>query len=328
MRRSQRTRPLAPALIYMGIDELVSRQNADGGWPYHHGSSWTEPTAYAVLALLAAGARTPATKGLGWLRAARRRDGGWPPRPGIDESSWVTALVALIPSSDLGGGMHDGAIRWLLATKGEESSWAYRLREWLLGNPVSPELEYPGWPWIPGAAAWVGPTSLAILALDNECRCGPGGSPEDSLVAAAQSRIAEGRKFLMRRMCREGGWNHGSVRALGYEAEPYPETTGMALAALGGQRSPELDRALAVARRFLDECRSADALNWLRLGLSAHGQLPAGFCPPSGIRYHTVPELALDLVVSEAGLRRKLLGTGAGQRATGRALAGALRDHS
>jgi hypothetical protein len=67
-------------------------------------------------------------------------------------------------------------------------------------------------------------------------------------------------------MCREGGWNHGSVRALGYESKAYPETTGMALAALHGVQAPELPRAIGVAQRFLAACRSADALNWLRLG--------------------------------------------------------------
>jgi hypothetical protein len=101
-------------------------------------------------------------------------------------------------------------------------------------------------------------------------------------------------------MCREGGWNHGSVRALGYESSPYPETTGMALAALRGVRSPATERGLAVARRFLGECRSADALNWLRLGLLAHGQLPAGYCRPEGIENRTLPDTSLGLLVAEA----------------------------
>ena len=46
----------------------------------------------------------------------------------------------------------------------------YRIRMWLLGVPQMPEHEFPGWPWIPGSAAWVGPTSLAILALEKEMR--------------------------------------------------------------------------------------------------------------------------------------------------------------
>ena len=173
-----------------------------------------------------------------------------------------------------------------------------RLRQWLLGVPRSPEAEFPGWPWIPGTAAWVGPTSLAILALEREARRRP--------TAAIRARIDEGRGFLLRRMCQEGGWNHGSARALGYESEPYPETTGMGLAALRGVHDSRVSRSVRVAHRFLDNCRSADALNWLRLGLLAHGELPDSYCPPSQIAYRTLTERSLDLLVMETQKGRDL----------------------
>jgi hypothetical protein len=276
----------------MAIEILASKQNRDGGWPYVRGSSWTEPTVYAVLALLAAGETEPAKRGLRWILATGRPDGGWPPQAGVDQSTWVTALVALLPPEQLGTRAHARAIAWLLETTGRESTVTYRLREWLLGNPRDPEQEFPGWPWIPDAAAWVGPTSLAILALDKEYRRRP--------LAAIRERIDSGRRFLQTRMCREGGWNYGSVRALGYECLPYPETTGMALAALRGVQSSGTERSLAVARRFLGECRSADALNWLRLGLLAHGQLPAGYCHPVAVENRTLPDTSLGLLVAEA----------------------------
>ena len=275
----------------MAIEILVGRQNRDGGWPYVRGSSWTEPTVYAVLALLAAGEMEPAQRGLRWIRAIGSPDGGWPPQAGVDQSTWVTALVALLPPEHLGATAHARAIAWLMATAGRESSATYRLREWLLGNPRLPEQEFPGWPWIPDAAAWVGPTSLAVLALEKEYRRRP--------LPAIRDRIDSGRRFLQARMCREGGWNHGSVRALGYESLPYPETTGMALAALRGVQSPATERSLPVARRFLGECRSADALNWLRLGLLAHGQLPAGYCHPVAVEERTLPDTSLGLLVAE-----------------------------
>jgi len=274
----------------MSIQLVVSKQNRDGGWPYVRGTSWTEPTVYAILALLAAGELEPARRGLKWLRAAQLSDGGWPPQTGFDESTWVTALVALVPPDQLGEGIHARAINWLLGTSGEESSVTYRVRQWLLGMPQMPEHEFPGWPWIPGSAAWVGPTSLAILALEKEALRRPS--------AAIKLRVSEGRRFLLRRMCQGGGWNHGSVRALGYEATPYPETTGMALAALHGVRSRETESALNVADHFLRECRSADALNWLRIGLMAHARLPANYCPPAQLACRTLPETSLDMLVA------------------------------
>jgi len=283
----------------MSIEIVVSKQNPDGGWPYVRGASWTEPTVYAILALVAAGQIQPARRGLDWIRARQQADGGWPPQAGVDESAWVTALVALIPVEQLGAAIHGRAIAWLLACRGQESSAAYRFREWLLGHPRTPEQEFPGWPWLPGTAAWVGPTSLAVLALDKEQRRNPS--------EGIRIRIDEGRSFLLKRMCKEGGWNHGSVRALGYESSPYPETTGMALAALRGVRTPEVGRALAVAQRFLATCRSADAWNWLRLGLLAHGQLEPGFRPPAPVTCRTLPETSLNLLVTEAQKRREVL---------------------
>ncbi|HTX37775.1 MAG TPA: prenyltransferase/squalene oxidase repeat-containing protein [Bryobacteraceae bacterium] len=274
----------------MPIENLLERQNPDGGWPYSHGGSWTEPTVYAILASLAAGERDAADRGMRWIVSARRPDGGWAPCGGVDQSTWVTGLVALLPPERLGRPYYEEAVRWLLRTTGEESAFSYRLREFLLGNSPPPEQKFPGWPWVPGAAAWVGPTSIAILALRQAAR--RGASPP------LQKRLEAGRGFLLAHMCRDGGWNHGSVRPLGYESNPYPETTGMALAALAGTKSPEVDRALTVARQFLAECRSADALNWLRLGLMAHGQLPADYCAPT-VTYRTTPETALGLLVAQ-----------------------------
>jgi len=253
---------------------------------------------YAILALLAAGEIDPARRGLDWVRASQRPDGGWPPQTGCDESTWVTALVALLPPNQLGTAVHARAIDWLLDTDGEESSATYRLRRWLLGTPQLPDTEFPGWPWIPGSAAWVGPTSLAILALQREMVRRPS--------AAIRRRVDQGHRFLLGRMCQGGGWNHGSVRALGYESPPYPETTGMALAALrgvGGRATPQNQDGAA---RFLGECRSADALNWLRIGLMAHGRLSDNFSPPAPLPCRTLPESSLDMLVAATSKGKNL----------------------
>ena len=288
-----------PLISFMTIDVLVSKQNRDGGWPYVRGASWTEPTVYSVLAMLSAGETESAARGLQWILRTQRPDGGFPPQAGIDESSWVTALVALLPPEQMSESAHQRAIRWLLKTTGKESTPVYRLREWLLGNPRPADQEFPGWPWIPGTAAWVGPTSLAILALEKE--------RSRRHAVEIDRRITEGRQFLMTRMCHEGGWNHGGVHALGYESRPYPETTGMALAALRGVDTPGIHRAVEKAQVFLSECRSADALNWLHLGLMAHGGMPAGYCRPADVECRTLPETSLQMLVGEVQKGRNLL---------------------
>ena len=273
----------------MSIQTLVAAQNRDGGWAYVRGASWTEPTVYAILALLAAGETEAAGKGVRWLRSQQLPDGGWPPQTGFDESTWVTALAALVPVDLLGGAAHGRAVEWLMKTSGEETTRTFRLRQWLLGNSSS-AVEPAAWPWVPGTAAWVGPTCISILALTKENRRRP--SP------AIAGRIADGQAFLLQRECPGGGWNHGSVRVYGHDGLPYPETTGLALIALRGVRSPQTQRGLAVARKFLDQSRSADALNWLRLGLLAHDQLPVGYCRPADVACRTLMENSLDILVA------------------------------
>jgi len=276
----------------MPIPELLQQQNPDGGWSYRRGGSWTEPTVYAVLALAGAGDSAAAERGLQWIRAAQRDDGGWQARPGVGESCWVTSLAALLPAQRLGEERHRRATAWLSATTGMESSVLYRVRQWMMGGQTSSQTTAPGRPWVPGSAAWVIPTSLGILALDRENRLRP--------VPGLASRIDAGRRFLFNRMCKGGGWNHGSTRALGYESGAYPETTGMALAALRGCHGWQTDQSLAVALRFLDQCRTADALNWLRLGLAAQGRMPEGYRAPPGIAYRTVPEVATSVLADGA----------------------------
>jgi len=283
----------------MTFDVLAAKQNPDGGWPYIRGVSWTEPTVYSILAMLAAGAQESAARGIGWLRRMARSDGGFSPQAGVVDSTWVTALVALLPPEELGVPTHEGAIQWLLRTTGNESTKLYRLRQWLLGATRPADQKFAGWPWTQGAAAWVGPTSLAILALDKESRRKPS--------AEISRRIAEGRQFLMTRCCHEGGWNHGAAEALGYAAGPYPETTGMALAALRGVDGPEVRRAIAAAQGFLADSRSADAINWLGLGLLSHGGMPADYCRPPGVASRTVPETSLAMLMAEVQKGRDVL---------------------
>lgn len=247
-------------------EDLLGRQNADGGWSYHRGGSWTEPTCYALLALATDGAghEPEVRRGMAWLGRCQRADGGFAPRESVPESTWLTALPLLLPSTP-DGIDRKKAVTWVLAQTGLESGWANRLRWWMLGFEGD-SINFDGWAWYPGTAAWVGPTALSILALEKlEKR----GGVADS--ASLRKRIDQGRGFLLARRCRDGGWNHGSTRALGYDSDSYPETTGLALLALHGVKNPAIAQGLARGERHLAASRSSIASSWLRLGLGAHG---------------------------------------------------------
>ena len=278
---------------------LVDVQNRDGGWPYRKGGgSWTEPTVYALLAQLA-DLREPASfeRGLNWLRSGQRPDGGWSPTASVAQSTWVTALVALLPPGSIGAAPERAALAWIMSQKGEESTLLYKLRNKLLGNVAGVAEIHDGWPFYPGAAAWVAPTALTVLALEKIQRATP-----QSPVA---ERIAVGKQFLLDRMCRDGGWNYGRSNVLGVEADSYPETTGVALLALHGAQSAQLPLAIQAAEEHLRRCRSAEAMSWLTLALEAHGRKPdRGQTPAPPCR--TVQDEALAVLAKAACAGRNL----------------------
>ncbi|MBZ5608161.1 MAG: terpene cyclase/mutase family protein [Acidobacteriia bacterium] len=281
------------------LSSLLSRQNPDGGWPYSRGSSWTEPTVYALLALSASGEGDAHVvyRGLQWLRIAQRSDGGWSPGQSVDESTWVTALVLLLPDAMLARFNTRSALRRLLAQTGRESTWTLRLRSMLISGRVDPRSP-DGWPWFPDTAAWVTPTALGVLALRKTGRRNPSREIQD--------RIQQGQEFLISRMCADGGWNHGSSKALGYDGPSYPETTGLALLALKGVPENRLVKSIGRAEQHLAVCRSLEAASWLEMGLLAHGRpSEAGTIPLN--RALTTQELAVAVVAQEARRGRKIL---------------------
>jgi hypothetical protein len=280
------------------VPEIVAAQNPDGGWGYTRGSSWTEPTAYALLALAAeGGAAEAAGRALAWLKQRQRPDGGWPPEGRVERSTWVTALVLLLPpDQDVGPG-REQAVAWLVRESGQESAWTNRLRRWLSGQHADHDPGGTGWPWYPDTAAWVTPTALSVLAAAKAVR--------RHRNAALEGRLEMARQYLQDRQCKDGGWNHGYTRGFGYDAGSYPETTGQALLALSGVRTAGVERGLARVEAQLRECRSADGLDWLRLGLQAHGRAVSGR-EVKPLVCRTIPDMAL-AVLARAAARGKNL---------------------
>lgn len=276
------------------VTALLAAQNQDGGWAYRRGTSWTEPTVYALLALSTAPSDTGTVlkRGFEWLEKTRCPDGAWAPQPQVGQSSWVTALVVLLLARAKLLRRDDPAIDWLVRQSGKETSFLVRLRQALLGVRADYDTDYSGWPWFPGTSSWVPPTCLTILALRQVQALFP--SPE------IQERLETGTKFVLSRMCRDGGWNQGSARALGYEDGSYPETTGLALLALHGHQFPRRQEAIGRALDHLRHCRSVQGRSWLKLGLLAHGvPLPEELENPDLPCWDTV-ETALSVIANEA----------------------------
>jgi hypothetical protein len=279
-------------------EDILGLQNSDGGWGYSRGGSWTEPTCFALLGLAVSGKSSSeaALRGVRWLVRCQRSDGGFAPRESVSESVWLTALTLLLPASPSDAFDRRRALQWVLQQTGRESSWVNRLRLWMLGVKSQDNIAFSGWPWFPGTAAWVSPTAFSILALQRAS-----GEKSDPAIS---DRIQQGQSFLLSRRCRDGGWNHGSTRALGYDSDSYPETTGLALLALHGVKAPEVEAGLRRAEEHLTNCRSLEAACWLRLGLSAHGRTSRS--PELHMRSTTIA-LALSEIADAASRGQNLL---------------------
>jgi hypothetical protein len=215
----------------------------------------------------------------------------------VDRSTWVTALILLLWADEFPSPPGSTAIEWLLSQTGRESTFWQRFRQQLLGIPIETDADSRGWPWFPNTAAWVCPTALSILAL--------GKLNSRTPRREFQDRIRMGHRFLLDRMCQDGGWNHGSSRALGYEAVSYPETTGTALLALHGASSDRLATAIAAGERHLRACKSAEGQSWLRLGLMAHSRRPDdSHVPPVTCR--TINDTCLTILADAAAAGRNV----------------------
>jgi hypothetical protein len=296
--------PEADALL----QGLLEAQNADGGWSYTNGSSWTEPTAFALLALgsyltgapyggRAPDARTPRVetamcmnaqaRACDWLRRQQRADGGWPPHPSVAVSTWVTSLAHLaLPDVALTRDRHRAAVEWIVgqikSEPGPTSRFVLDVARLVQQQPAG------GSPWFPGTAAWVAPTALSAISLSAAAR-----RTQDSTLL---EYVEKGKQYLLATRCYDHGWNHGGSKFRSQNAESYPEITGLALLALKDVPAAELKRSLDRAEAFLAAPGSSEALSWLELGLWRHGRVvpttPTSF-PIRAIRAKSLRLLAL-----------------------------------
>jgi hypothetical protein len=183
----------------------------------------------------------------------------------------------------------DRGVQWLLTQSGAEVSLWARLARFAMGIG-STATDHAGWPWFPGAAAWVIPTSLAICALNRHA--------SGKYAGEIAKRVEEARRFLLSRRCPDHGWNHGGLFQAGETPVSYPETTGIALLALAGLTSTDMAPSIELAEVQAREPKSSEGENWLRLGLRAHGRS----VPQTAVHYRgwTVNQVSLR-IIAQAG---------------------------
>ena len=251
--------------------QLLKAQNPDGGWAYQQrqGTSWTEPTALALLALAALENTGRAyDRGCAWLHQTQNADGGWAPNPGVDASTCVTSLAVLaLSQTEFNTPRLVRGVRWILDQENGDTPALERLVLRLFG--ASPPKAPGGSPWFPGTAAWIAPSVLSVLALSGVARAG---LPDEPQFERLRPAIRRAQQYILSRKCKDGGWNHGGSSFRSENAESYPEMTGMALLALQDVSPAELQSPLRRAEAFLSCPQSAEALSWLQLALTRHGR--------------------------------------------------------
>jgi hypothetical protein len=254
------------------LDELVSRQNSDGGWGASAGrSSNTETTSLAVAALRALGERSApdrVLRGSIWLAQHQNPDGGLRLNDVTSAGSWTTAL-AIIALSGLPE--HQNALlkaaQWLLRQEGSKPGILAQMILWVTGKSTANQLnaDLIGWSWVPRSFSWVEPTSYALIALKKVRSFLSEGNLEE--------RISQGEAMIYDRMCNGGGWNYGNSKVLDYALWPYPDITAIALIALQDRSGdPANQQSIQTLRKSAAETNSGLASAWTAICLSLYGQ--------------------------------------------------------
>jgi hypothetical protein len=249
-------------MMTSAVDFLRTSQDASQGWGYLPGHfPSTEATAAVLLALREdPQAAKLVESGVGWLRSTQHADGGWGYMADDEESGWQTAWAVLaLGKLRIFDQAYRRGVEWLVNVKplgfrGDDFSNLDQTQD-------TNDAIVNSWPWFPGEATWVEPTSLAILALVNEVNNQP-----------AAARVKLGLDYLSQRRCPEGGWNVGNPVMFDSALLGHAPQTSLALMALQSSgNSTYEERDIEALRRDLRLDNSPLALGLGCLALRVWG---------------------------------------------------------
>jgi prenyltransferase beta subunit len=179
-----------------------------------------EPTSAVLCAIRdEPSAQDSFQRGITWLLDCQHEDGGWGINESDPESGWQTAwaLIAMQQSAQSMERINKAA-EWLSSV----ATYSVTREDFLKALfPERESLDALVWPWLPGQAGWLEPTSLAILALHRITKTPP-----------ALPRIETSLDYFSRYRTPTGGWNIGNSSTLDTVVIPRAYHTALTLLAL------------------------------------------------------------------------------------------------
>ena len=241
------------------VDDILNRLAAATPSYREGGPPAAEPLAIAALALGAYGRTADAERLCQELTALANADGsvgiaanqptpGWP--TGLAVLAWTVVGAERATWREYA----ERGVSWLLTAEGKTSE-----RSPGMGHDTTLR----GWSWAEGTHSWIEPTVFGLLALE---RTGHADHP----------RARDAVRLLIDRLLPDGGCNFANTLVLGQALRPHLEPSGLALAALAGQRdaSGRIERTVAYLEGALNRQTTAMSLAYGLIGLAAHGCTP------------------------------------------------------
>lgn len=246
-----KTTSVAPAEIHRSaVSRLID--SPVGGYAAG-GTAAAEPTAWAAIALAAAGESDAARAATEWLAERQAKDGSVSVTLDDDQPGWPTSLAMLawdtVDADRYAGRIARGA-EWALA----QEPWT-QPRSRIFGHDSTLE----GWSWAPATHSWLEPTAFFVLALR---RAGWGDHP----------RSRQGVATLVDRLLPTGGANYGNTSVLGQDLLQHVQPSGIAALALAAEPVDDARYPLTLdyLETAIDSPTGAASFAYALLGLAAN----------------------------------------------------------